>query len=199
MEYLERIAAQEFLDLCRISYFEGIIGRYEFMSRMRAVLSLAEPNSGVFRYAKKLIEQENWEAECKWDRWRQGDGRGFEGDDIRSQEADDQSSIFYFVSKSTMGFSRKWVFHKGDADPDPSVPHGHDYNDDRRKLHAYRGFVYFQGEPDGREPRDAIVRLWNNPGFRIFAYEAIKHFVNARPDWVWDRNPLTLPTVRRGY
>lgn len=94
MEYLERIAAQEFLDLCRISYFEGIIGRYEFMSRMRAVLSLAEPNSGVFRYAKKLIEQENWEAECKWDRWRQGDGRGFEGDDIRSQEADDQSSFF---------------------------------------------------------------------------------------------------------
>lgn len=201
MKYLERDAAQDFLDFCRVSYFEGVIGRYEFLSRMTVLAFLAEPATGPFRYAQKLVGHEGWSAECGWN----GVPRGNESfseqklDGTRSQDFYDENSIFLFVSKAEMGFSKDWDFHKGDADPYPSVPHGHDHTDSRRKLHAYRGFIYLQGEPDGRQPRDAIIRLWNDVRFRAFAYEAIKHFVNNRPDWVWDRDPFVLPLLRRRH
>ena len=37
---------------------------------------------------------------------------------------------------------KKWEFHKGDADPNPSVPHGHKINDSNIKLDVYLGFIF---------------------------------------------------------
>ncbi|TDR04459.1 hypothetical protein [Paraburkholderia silvatlantica] len=209
MEYLSQEAAKAFLFSCRASYFEGVIGRYEFVSRMSALGNIAEPTSGPSRYALKVLENEGWNAELEWTNRCQA-VENSQGQDNRNNagsskgpgsasDLDDEGSSMSFMTEARMGFSRKWDFHKGDADPDPSVPHGHHTQDDRRKLHAYRGFIYFQGEPDGRESREAIIRLWNDAKFREFAFEAIKHFVNERPDWTWDRDPLILPSLRKGY
>lgn len=208
MENLSQEAAQEFLFFCRLSYFEGLIGRYEFVSRMGALRALAEPNSGPARYARKVLENQGWNTELEWVNRCQsvesdsGQGASELPSSTRPKsglDLDDDSSSMSFITDSRMGFSKKWDFHKGDADPDPSIPHGHHTRDDRRKLHAYKGFVYFQGEPDGREPREAIIRLWNDVKFRDFALAAITHFINERPDWTWDRDPLILPSLRRGY
>ncbi|WP_157691549.1 hypothetical protein [Noviherbaspirillum autotrophicum] len=209
MEFLSPVAARTYLKLCRISYSEGIIGRYEFLSRMRSLCALASSEEEPFQYARNVLEYSGWDKDAEWinkfgtiesstDEQRTNDrGNALSGEGKWDDE--DEEPSYSFMTNASMGFSRKWDFHKGDADPDPSVPHGHHAKHNKRKLHAYRGYVYFQGEPDGREPREAMIRLWNNPDFRDFACEAIMHFVSERPDWVWDRDPLIIPGLRRGY
>ena len=106
------------------------------------------------------------------------------------------------------GLSRAWEFHKGDPDPYPAVPHGHELRDklvqNWPKLDPYRGFVYdASGARLRREPRHAIVALWNNPKFRTFAYDALRHALDNDPtlerrmlDERGIRNPLRLPGER---
>jgi len=209
MEFLSSTAAQTFLQLCRISYFEGLIGRYEFLSRMRSLCSLASPEGGVFEYAHKVLVNESWDTDTEWvnkcgafesstdEKPAKDRGSALSGEG--NWTGGDEEPSWSFMTNASMGFLRKWDFHKGDADPAPSVPHGHHAQHNKRKLDAYRGYVYFQGEPDGRESREAIIRLWNDLGFRDFALEALQHFVTQRPDWVWDRDPMIIPGLRRGY
>ena len=80
------------------------------------------------------------------------------------------------VSTPTMEI-KKWQFHKGDDDPNPSIPHGHDCGDAKVKLDAYQGYIYRRTAQIGRVSRNAIVMLWNNKEFRIFAREAIEAYV----------------------
>lgn len=106
------------------------------------------------------------------------------------------------------GLRSSWEFHKGDADPYPAVPHGHGRQGKRTqnwpKLDPYRGFVYDKsGAQVDREPRRAIVALWNDPKFRNFAREALLHALER--DSTLERrikdergitNPLLLPGER---
>lgn len=86
------------------------------------------------------------------------------------------------VSKSKGGLERSWKFHKGDADPYPSIPHGHEEVKGKIKLDAYRGWVYGEsGKRYGRESRRAIVKLWNNGKFRSFSLEALQHALAVDP------------------
>lgn len=72
---------------------------------------------------------------------------------------------------------KKWQFHKGDDDPNPSIPHGHDCDDAKVKLDAYQGYIYRRTAQIDRVSRNAIVMLWNNKEFRKFAREAIEAYV----------------------
>jgi hypothetical protein len=76
------------------------------------------------------------------------------------------------------GMIRKWEFHQYDYDPFPSIPHGHEVGNGRVKLDVYRGTVTSNDpRPMRRESRKAIVGLWNDDRFRIFAARAVEHYI----------------------
>ena len=99
---------------------------------------------------------------------------------------------------STKGLT-EWVFHKGDPDPCPSIPHGHYLGRDHPKLDAYYGFVYDRhNEITERISRKDIISLWNEEKFRKFAFEAIIHYTNAHPHHGWRvTNPKKIPIRRK--
>jgi hypothetical protein len=103
---------------------------------------------------------------------------------------------------------RTWDFHKGDADPYPSIPHGHavvgNRAEEHPKLDAYLGHVYDgSGRIVTRESRTAIIALWNDEKFRTFAFAALVHALDEDPtlSGALRRNrgikdPLALPRRR---
>ncbi|WP_189071138.1 hypothetical protein [Deinococcus radiotolerans] len=94
----------------------------------------------------------------------------------------------------TPGMSiKKWKFHKGDDDPNPSIPHGHSDSDDRIKLDAYQGYVYKKSEQLGRVSRNSIVVLWNDKEFRKFAREAINAYIDRNGDFHFKDYRRALP------
>lgn len=205
MEFLSPDAACTFLLACQISYEHHLIGRYEFLSRMASLESICRPDSETAEYARHVLKHKGWEKECSWTDPCENTDEGVgarrdapsHGENAEPGFSSEQEGwTKSFMTDKKMNLSTIWDFHKGDADPDPSVPHGHAKQDSRTKLHAYRGYIYFQGKQVNRESRAAIVRLWNDAKFRAFAMAAIRHFVEERPDWAWDRDPLLLPRAR---
>lgn len=93
---------------------------------------------------------------------------------------------------------RGWEFHKGDADPNPSVPHGHHVSVQGRKLDAYTGIVFDNARRTGRVGRRVIALLWSDDRFRQFAREVLMHFVNTNPHYQFRvAHPLRLPRKRK--
>lgn len=91
-----------------------------------------------------------------------------------------------------------WKFHKGDADPIPSVPHGHHTAILVRKLDVYTGYTFDKRKRIGRISRGDVTELWNDDEFRQFARAALVHFVNANPKYQFRvANPFRLPRRRR--
>ena len=91
----------------------------------------------------------------------------------------------------------RWEFHIGDADPEPSVPHGHDLKDSNRKLDVYHGYVYRKGKYESRVSRKATIRLWNDSKFRDMPQRAIDHFISNNPNYKFSvSRPRRLPRIR---
>lgn len=90
-----------------------------------------------------------------------------------------------------------WNFHKGDADPHPSVPHAHWSANNRIKLDAYLGYTYNVTKVIGRIKRNEIIEIWNDNGFRTFARGALEHFIIKNPNYNFRiGNPRKLPRKR---
>ena len=80
-----------------------------------------------------------------------------------------------------------WEFHKGDADFNPSVPHGHSLNgkslDGKYKLELWSGKIYSQstGELIGiAKPKD-MLRLYHSDGFQDFVNECRAEYAKNNP------------------
>ena len=80
-----------------------------------------------------------------------------------------------------------WEFHKGDADFNPSVPHGHSLNgkslDGKYKLELWSGKIYDQstGELKGvAKPKD-MLRLYQTDGFQDFVSECRAEYAKNNP------------------
>lgn len=206
-QFLINTAATEYLENCRFELWMGIIGPDEFLGRLVSLRALCVPNSAVWRYCQKLLEYEDLTEDLTApDDWpndpeQEAENAGAPLVKSRSSFADgtdDEEPIFiHFIPSMQSGLS-SWEFHKGDADPFPTVPHGHSLKHRKRKLDPYRGFVYELGKQVDRVKRDCTVALWNDRMFRRFAREAIEHFVGSRPGWKWKvREPMRLPRNRR--
>jgi hypothetical protein len=90
-----------------------------------------------------------------------------------------------------------WEFHQYDRDYFPSIPHG-DHTSLKRKLDAYRGWIYERADQVDCEPRKLIVALWNDAKFRQLARKAILFYMAEYPNFQWRvPRPLRLPRRRR--
>lgn len=93
-------------------------------------------------------------------------------------------------------FRSKWEMHKNDADPNPSVPHGHSL-DQRYKLDVWNGDVISTktNEVVGRADKKEIQTLHKNNAFKNVAREAIRIHQSLYPthqfyipDWLFDED-----------
>ena len=80
-----------------------------------------------------------------------------------------------------------WEFHKGDADYNPSVPHGHSLNgkslDGKYKLELWSGKIYSQstGELIGIAKAKDMLRLYQSDGFQNFVNECRVEYAKNYP------------------
>ena len=86
-----------------------------------------------------------------------------------------------------------WVFHKGDNDDHPSVPHGHS-QDGKYKLELWNGNIYEveTGKLKYKAKRKEMEKLYNLPGFVRFVYECRDEYVQRNP-------AITLPKMTFHY
>ena len=75
-----------------------------------------------------------------------------------------------------------WIFHKGDNDYNPSVPHGHS-KDNRFKLELWTGAVYntLTNKKCGRASVKEMSELYNYPGFVEFVEECRREYISRNP------------------
>lgn len=205
MTCLTHSASNLYLGVCRESMLLGLIGHDTFLARMYALREMCNSGDYQWKYADYILQIEQWGEERRWDAEAHHETENYSHDKDNAEgrvvwsdhdRDDDESAILEFIPAHATGLSA-WEFHKGDADPFPSIPHAHQRSNDKRKLDPFLGFIYLRGAPDGRESRESIVKLWNDKKFRFFAKEAINHFFQQNPHWRWRvLSPLRLPRVR---
>ena len=200
MKYLNQVAASAYMGLCRESLYIGLIGMDTFLTRIGALRQMCDPESQIWHYANSLLKSEDWGEDPSWLCSAEVDGK--EGKDVVGRDNKkraycDDPEILLFMPVSGTGL-QDWEFHKGDPDPQPSVPHGHRYKKGPQKLDPYLGYIYSKGAQISRVPRDPIIRLWNLKKFREFALEAIEHYSQQNPHWRWRvARPTRLPKSRK--
>ena len=194
-----------YLGVCRESWLLALIGYDTFLARLHALREMCSPGDNQWIYADRFLRAEKWEDERLWHadvdsnapHLNPSNGTS-ESQIVWSEKVIEEVEpvILQFIPAQATGLGT-WVFHKGDADWFPSVPHAHQHSNNKRKLDAFLGSIFLMGIPDGRESRNSIVRLWNDKKFRLFAREAIVHFSQQNPHWIWRvQNPLRLPRIR---
>lgn len=102
-----------------------------------------------------------------------------------------------FIPSGSIGHLRRWHFIKGDPDPHPSVPHGHDGGRTFPKLDPFLGWIHNSTTKlGGRLSRNDTRSLWNDGRFRDFASAALIHFAQENPQYLW-RVPVPTRIPRR--
>jgi hypothetical protein len=200
MKYLNQVAASVYMGLCRESLYIGLIGMDTFLTRIGALRQMCDPESQIWHYANSLLNSEDWGEDPSWPCIYEivgKEGKNRAGSDYQSRGYFNDPEILLFMPASSTGL-QDWEFHKGDPDPQPSVPHGHRYKKDMQKLDPYLGYVSSKGKEINRVSRESIIKLWNLKTFRDFAREAIEHFMQQNILWTgWKvADPKKLPRRR---
>lgn len=195
---LSSAAADIYMATSGVALTLGVLSWDQYLLRLRFVRENAESGSLQGNAARHILGLEDVEAEEEWPLGglEQMDLDGDPSDPQASLPKDDDTGLLYFQAVGSTGLSQ-WFFHQGDADFFPSIPHGHTTSGRRRKLDAYRGWIYREDKQDGREPRWKIIALWNDEKFRAFASTAIAYYVSEFPRYGWRvPNPMRLPRRR---
>ena len=200
MKYLNQTAASVYMGLCRESLYFGLIGIDTFLTRIGALRQMCDPESQIWHYANSLLNSEDWGEDPSWlciDETVGNEGKDRVGSDYQNRGYINDPEILLFMPTSSTGL-QDWEFHKGDPDPQPSVPHGHRYKKNAQKLDPYLGYIYSKGVQINRVPRKPIIKLWNLKKFREFALEAIEHYSRQNSHWRWRvAHPTRLPKSRK--
>ncbi len=203
MKHLTYCAAADLLEIIRLSQFAALATWTETMDRLVALCAMCSPKNPSRRTAERILSVNEWPKEDDWadgeitfDSNEQGQTTlrpgGGNGSDL-----DDEHDLLNLYPGPYTGLA-KWEFRPLDADPYPSVPHGHWEGRDRPKLDPYQGWVYDRTRQLRREPKKKITALWNDHVFRKFALGTISFHLEHFPyhgDWRV-KNPLRLPRRR---
>lgn len=218
--YLVDDGIEAFLACTEHQYGVGMISTMAWLRRLRELAQLVDP--------KDVVDLPFWSDADPADRdrievvgelvdvsvvspSRRGSMRSSGGSGGLGAPDAAQPPLQLLINRSAHGLSRTWEFHQYDDDFRPATPHGHLQKDRPRdrnttKLDPYLGWIHpASGKVVRREPREAIIRLWNDPGFRDFAQRAVMYMSESDPHWIARtrssrpvRDPLKLPGVRRG-
>jgi hypothetical protein len=193
--------AQLYLTTSQVALAFGVVSWDEYLLRMRFIKDCGEPGTVEVRSASDVLREEEFEGQDEWPSPEPEDRAAAEGPSesqlsVSTHDLSPYPPILELIPAASTGL-HDWLFHQADPDYFPSIPHGHWHSDHRRKLHAYRGWVYQEDRQVGREPRRNIVALWNDEKFRTFAAVAIQYYLVTYPKYAWPvRHPLRLPRRR---
>lgn len=179
----------------------GLIGLSEFLDRLSYLGSMADPGSELSRHLAERLADFGLEAHPKsWDSPDKEEKitlprtvEGVHADTTAATSRETQPMPpnlppLSFLTSAAGILGAKWLFRKGDPDWFPSIPHGHLLRRDKIKLDAYRGYTFdtrHANAPLKREPRAYVINLWNTEAFRIFAADALRHFIANNDDFEW--------------
>lgn len=206
MKYLSPQAARLYLKISTWSFVVGQIGWTQFLGRLEALCALSASSDPARTHAERVLLLSSEEKSTD-DDWPCGQDElttdADQSERLSSFESDDgdgssEADLYcYLIAGSKTGLSN-WRFHLYDDDPFPSIPHGHEKTDRRRKLDPYLGWTYYKTQQGRREPRWKIVALWNDGKFREAARRAISYHLEHHPHVSWRvANPLKLPRKQR--
>jgi hypothetical protein len=192
---LDSAAADLYLLTSTVALSSGAISWEQHLLRLQLVRDHAVPDSVPAKVASEVLDCGGDVVE---DEWPIGERAGLESvngpsdSEVTFTDEDGLGFLHLRVAGNT-GLS-KWAFHQADADPFPSIPHGHFQSE---KLDAYRGWIYRRDKQIGREPRCKIIALWNDQKFRAFASVAIGYYQSHFPYYRWGiPDPMRLPRER---
>ena len=124
---------------------------------------------------------------------------------IGKKQNNDEKDIICFLTTMPGCLKDNWMFHKGDVDYWPSIPHGHLEKSQHIKLDSYRGNTYDTNKNNKelqRESKHYIASLWNDDAFRAHSLDTLNHFILSNPTFSWVNHrgivfPYKLPRKRK--
>ncbi|MCK4145187.1 hypothetical protein HI806_00975 [Ralstonia solanacearum] len=206
MDHLHPEAARELLHIVKVSYLLGLTSWDESIERLKALRAMCHQEDSAWHVADRILRLEEVRDRSEWP---EGEWLGKseakkdtesileENPQWHGSKDDEEPRFLRFHAAGNTGLAA-WEFHPFDADPNPSVPHGHWHGDAQPKLDPYQGWVHDRNGITGREPRRKIIALWNERRFREFARDAISHYLTHFPHYGGWRvsNPARLPRRR---
>jgi hypothetical protein len=199
MQYLNKEAASDYFLISRIECSVGSISHAEFIDRMRCLRSMCREKNRKWFFPRLDFEGSENEAADDWILESEPMSNTKERRTSVLKETVSESSqipAVAFFSSNAVGLS-DWEFHPLDVDFFPSIPHGHYQSKKQPKLDAYQGWVYQRSRQIRREPRAAIIALWNDPKFRTVARMAIDFYLENFPKYNGWRVHLPQKIPRR--
>lgn len=203
LHYLSEEAVQDFFELTIMSLEHGIIGKTIYLERLARLADIGRSDDEAVKIAKEILARFEWPFDIGGDGYSGGDGERernlSKGSPPGDEDNQDDKPTLHFMTN--IG-GDNWIFHPGDDDFFPSVPHGH--NDHKKtqnniKLDPYLGWKYKKSTQCGRISRKEIISLWNEKRFRGMASTAIDYYLAHHPHYSGWRvhDPRLLPRRRK--
>lgn len=197
---LTTAAARVYISTSQVALVCGVLSWDEYLLRLRFVRDSVD--SGTFEHTvtTEILRQGELDGEDEWPIGEpddSGPGGGLAESEVSMSSGATplEPPPLAFVAAGSTGL-HQWLFRQSDPDFFPSIPHGHWRSERKKKLDAYRGWIYREDKQTGRESRWKIIALWNEEKFRSFATAAIQWYLTAFPGYVW-RVPYPLRLARR--
>lgn len=200
VDYISREAARDFLKIQLISHHQAHIGTTVFLDRLATLVWMSEPECGAVAFAREILSLNEWTCCFDPDNQDGGADGALEGPKNKvgyNEEEDEEEDDDFIIQLITIVGDTGWIFHPGDDDFFPSIPHGHDTRDNKRKLDPYLGWIYRGSAQHRRLPRKDIVALWNNDKFRYMASVAIDYYLKTHPHYTGWRVPYPRQLPRK--
>lgn len=201
-------AINDFMFFNDFSFDHGLIDLTCYLERMATLYNLLGVNQEIvvkslpiygLNYYRMLAENDN-SNELE-------DLEAIESfGEVLSQNGPD-NDVLELYRTNQRGKRCSWEFYNRDADPHPSVPHGHGIQMTSLRLDPFNRKMFEKNHGlihIGFEDRKFIIALWNDRNFRNYALRAITDFINSgivglNYNWTGIRgisNPYRLPRRR---
>lgn len=136
-------AVNDFLFLTDLSFDYGLIDRATYIERMVSLYEMRGMEQDYIKHNIPPYGQRFYDyiiENSHEDDRDQNDYDGEFGSVIKKNEPD--GTILQLYQTKNSGKECKWEFYESDADPHPSVPHGHGIQKTKLRLDPYRRTIF---------------------------------------------------------
>ena len=202
-------SVNDFIFFSDLSLDYGLIDQIIYFERIATLYDLLDVDADVARDILPPVAHNHYN---KLEENTQGENveSNLSGEDFGEIDymRDSQNKLLQLFRTTNSGNYCRWEFYDRDADPYPSVPHGHGIQRTSLRLDPYKRIVFEKNNgltQIGFENKKFIKFLWNDNNFRKYALQAIGDFISSgivgeRYNWFGIRgihNPRKLPKKRK--
>jgi len=140
---LTAAAADTYILTSDLALVFGVLSWDQYLLRVRFIRDSAQPGSFEAEAAAQTLHAEEFDTEEEWP-IAESAKLAPDTEPLESQLSilkDAVPPVLHYLAAGSMGLSQ-WRFYLGDPDLFPSIPHGHSLLDKRKKLDAYRGWIF---------------------------------------------------------